>query len=134
MNLQKIPLSTHSSYPLRKIMNMSLLGVRMKLIEGMAPMSPSLSLSLSLFVWLAVPSDESSPVLVGFSDRCSLFHFLEVGQTAKFIFTLIYSISLLFSSICCVTCAAIFRNLLKLSCLTLMAIFTSHCLDPIFYK
>lgn len=35
--------------------------------------------------------DESSLFLVGFSDRCSLIHPAEVGQSAEFICTLIYS-------------------------------------------
>lgn len=93
-----------TTYP--HIHHFTLLGIMIRLIGGMAPLPPFLSLHLlsaslcpSLCAKLSL-GDESSSVLVGFNDRCSLIHFLEVGQTAEFIFTLIYSVPPLFLSLC----------------------------------
>lgn len=108
-----------------------------RLIGGMAPLPPFLSLHLlsaslcpSLCAKLSL-GDESSSVLVGFNDRCSLIHFLEVGQTAEFIFTLIYSVPPLFLSLCTAITvyAAIFINLLRLSPVSLISsLFLCLCL------
>lgn len=61
--------------------------------------------------------DESSLFLVGFSDRCSLIHPAEVGQSAEFICTLIYSTApLSFFSQCS-------SSRQTLSCLITLALF-----------
>lgn len=87
--------------PSDNIMNTLLSGRSDEIYEmvDVAPFSlpvSSLPLCPFLSVSSAAPGDDSSPFLVGLGDRCSLIHPEEVGQSAEFIFALIYSIFLLF--------------------------------------